>query len=61
MPGSGSISCFFTDCFLPLLDFSGAGDLVISCSGLKGCDWLRELIMVSQMTALDKDDESGDG
>ena len=61
MPGSGSTSRFFADCFLPLLDFSGAGDLVINCSGLKGCDWLRELIMVSQMTALDKDDESGDG
>ena len=61
MPGSKSISCFFTSCFLPLLDFSGVGDLVINCSGLKGCDWLRELIMVSQMTALDKDDESGDG
>ena len=61
MPGSGSTSRFFIDCFLLLLDFSGAGDLLINCSGLKGWDWLRELIMVSQMTALDKDDESGDG
>lgn len=61
MPGSGSTSCFFTECCLLLLDFSGVGDLVINCSGLKGCDWLRELIMVSQMTALDRDDELGDG
>lgn len=61
MPGSGSTSCFVTDCFLALLDFLGAGGLVKNCSGLKGCDWLWELMMVSQMTAWDNDDASGDG
>lgn len=61
MPGSGSTSCFFADCFLALLDFLGGGDLVNSCSGLKGCDWLLELMMVSQMTAWDKDEASEDG
>lgn len=61
MPGSGSSSCFFADCFLALLDFFAGGGLVNNCSGLKGCDWLWELMMVSQMTAWDKDDASGDG
>ena len=56
MPGSGSNSCFFTDCFLALLDLLGGGDLVNSCSGLRGFDWLWELMMVSQMTAWDKDE-----
>lgn len=61
MPGSGSTSGFFTDCFLALLDFVGEGDLVNNCSGLKGCNWFWELMMESQMTAWDKEDASGDG
>ncbi len=61
MPGSGSTCCFFEDCFLALLDFFDGVDLEMSCSGSKGCDWLWELMMVSQMTALDKDDASADG
>ncbi len=43
------------------MDFLGEGGLVKNCSGLKGCDWLSELMMVSQMTAWDNDDASGDG
>ena len=60
-PGSRSTSCFFSDCFLALLDFLGGGDLVNKCSGLKGCVWLWDLMIVSQMTAWDKDDASEDG
>ena len=61
MPGSEANSCFLVSCFLALLDFFGEGDAVISWSGLRGCNWLRELMMISQMTAWDKDDASGDG
>ena len=61
MPGSGPTPSGFPGCFLALLDFFGGGDLVTNCSGLKGCDWLWELMMVSQMTAWDNDDVSDDG
>ena len=61
MPGSRSTSCFFADCLLALMDFLGGGDLANNCRGLKGCDWLWELMMVSQMTACDRDDASEDG
>ena len=61
MPGSEATSCFFAACFLALLEFFVEGDVVRNWRGLKGCDWLRELMMISQMTAWDKDDESGDG
>ena len=61
MPGSGSASGFFADDFFALLDFLGGGGLVNNCKGLKGWVWLWELMMVSQMTAWDRDDASEDG
>ena len=61
MPGSGSTSWFFADCFFVLVVFLRGADFVNSFIGLKGCDWLWELMMVSQMTAWDKEDASGEG
>ena len=61
MPGSGSSFCSFAGSFLALVDFFGGGDLRSSRSGFKGYDWLCEWMMVSHITAWDKDDLSGDG
>ena len=61
MPGSGSTTGCFPACFLALLDFFGGGDLVTSWSGLKGCDWLWELMIVSHITAWDNNEALWDG
>ena len=53
MPGSSSASCFFANDFALPDFFEGVGALLSNCSGLRGCDWLRESIIVSQMIAED--------
>ena len=51
IPGSSSGSCFFVD-GLALLDFfEGVVAVLNNCIGLKGWDWLREFMIVSQMMA----------
>ena len=50
MPGCNSGSCFFV--VVDFLDFLvGVGAFLNSSNGLKGWDWLCELMMVSQMIA----------